>query len=566
VSNAVAIAAPRRSRLLEALVAHKSNEPITSDSIRFPTPQFSRVEFFEMILGRVPTSAQVEIFEALDAHDRVAVYSGRHVGKSTTGGGIALHHFCSHEDATVAIVSASEPQLREITFHDLIAMYHSSGRCFVCRLQDPDGPRPCPHSACIDGDLYANIRSGLRTHDDRRRIFGRAPRDPDFARGLGGVNLLIIVDEASGVPDDVFDVLDGHLAGGGKLIAFGQPTTRAGWFFKANIGELEFHVLTIDSRSTPNVKLGRVVVPGLADKEWCERKEREWGEEDARFDSEVRGRYPSRDATRLLSDVEIAAAFERHATVSDVGDLQFGIDPAGGGGGDRSVIVARRGAKILDINPFDGGTDVICAMLVQMLARWRHGARERWHVNFDGSSSFGADLGQALRKWKLRDDFFSYEALDMKGGTMRTDHVLRQSKCSRRVDAYWLNASIMLKTTVGVPFDAELREEFLFAEWEQDRDGGTRLRDKRSFRKLIGRSPDVSDAVCFALWDGKVAAMSEAARPGPGEEDGGDDDEDAPAVRPPSAWDDNGIRPSLDDSPQGPRHEAEDEDEWRPGT
>lgn len=558
MNSAPSIVEPRRSRLLEAILAHKWNEPISSGAIRFPSSQFSRVEFFETILGRVPTASQEKIFESLDVHDRIAVYSGRHVGKSTTLAGIALHHFCSHEDATVAIVSASEPQLREITFHDLIAMFHSSGRCFVCRVQDPEGPRPCPHSARIDGELYANIRSGLRTHDDRRRIFGRAPRDPDFARGLGGVNLLILVDEASGVPDDVFDVLDGHLAGGGKLAAFGQPTTRAGWFFKANIGELEFHTIAIDSRTTPNVKLGRRVVPGLADKEWCDRKLREWGEEDARWQSEVLGQYPSRDQTRLLTDVDVAGAFGRHANASDVGTLVFGIDPAGGGGGDQSVIVTRRAAKVLSIDAFNGATDEIVARLISTLARARRGPNEPWHVNFDGSSSWGADLLAALRKMKLRDDALTFEALDLKGGTWKTDWVLARSKCARRIDAMWLNMAIALKTTTGIPYDAELREELIFAEWEQDRDGGTRLREKRSFRKLLGRSPDRADALAFALWEGQVQALSDAARPDPETRDDEDLD-DVPRRRSLTAYDDAPLSPFA--APISPwATEVDDED------
>ena len=493
---------------LRALVAHKLKQPIAR-GISFPTAQFTTVEFCETILGFAPTGAQLKILAAYEQHQRVFVRSGRRVGKSRILAAIALSHFCRYADATAIIISPSEPQLREISFHDVVDLFHQSGRCLECKVCDPDGPRPCEHSACIDGELFANPTNGLRTADDARRLFGRAPRDPNLARGLNG-NVLILIDESSAIDDALYDVLDGNLAGGGKLIAFGNPVQRSGWFYRASMGEIEGHALAISSRESPNVKMGRVVVPYLATLDWIESKEREWGPEDARTNSEIDGEFPSRDATRLISDVELAGAFERWATMPEVGALQFGIDPAGGGGGDKSVVACARGDKVLEVRAFQGATDVIVGELVSMLGRYRR-PREPVHVNFDGSAAWGADLGNALRNLRLRDEALTFEALDMRGGG-KTDAILIQSKCARRVDAYWLNATIALKTVAGVQYDAELREEFVFSEWEQDREGGTRLRDKRSFRAQLGRSPDKADAVCFCLWRGRVQALSDASR------------------------------------------------------
>ena len=496
--------------LLSCLVREKDAAEAAARRVTFPTGKYGGdpVGFCEDVLGFAPTGRQIEILEAVRDQDRVAIPKGRKTGGSRLLAAIAQWHFTLWDDATVVLVAPSERQIAEVVWYDLVGLYHASGRCLACVARAPDGPRPCPHSTPVDGELSASVRTGLRT--GQRRIIGLAPRNADNARGISGPHQLWLIDEASGVSRAIYEAADGNRAAGAKLVVAGQPTSRATWFFDA-CERLGFHTIRMASTDSPNVKLGRKVVPGLADTAWIDEKRLDWGgEDDPRFQVEVLGLFPTREAMRLVSDLELAACFERHE-VTDLeaaaGPLYFGIDPAGGRGGDKSAIVARRGAVVLEMMAFNGATDEILATLDVLVRKLRRFPAESYVVNFDGSSTWGADLSVGLRARKAQDDALTWHALEMRGD-QKVDPVLRESRCARRVDAYYLNLQVRLRSDAAIPFDPTLREELLFAEFREDQEHGSKLISKREYRKQLGRSPDLTDAMAFAFWEGRVAPGS----------------------------------------------------------
>lgn len=501
---------------LDLLVWQKAEAERTARALRWPSPRYQSdaVGFCLDVCGFAPTRKQVEVLEAAEAHDRVAIPKGRKTGGSRIMAAVALRHFCSHDDATVVLVAPSERQITEVVWFDIVGLYQASGRCIVCKARDPRGSGACPHSSPIDGELSASVRSGLRS--GRRRIIGIAPRNAEHARGISGPNQLWIIDEASGVSREIYTAADGNRAAGAKLIVGGQPTSRATWFYDA-CERLGFETVRMASTDSPNVVLGRRVVPGLADRTWIKEKLDDWGgEDDPRYQVEVLGMFPTRESVRLVTDEELGRCFERYEAIGEKldaveGELYVGIDPAGGRGQDKSAIVVRRGSVVLDRRVFDGATDRIVGELDVLLRRWRKGAPpEPVTINFDASSSFGADLHHALRLRRASDEWLRLVALEMRGNP-HMDPILREARCARLVDAYFLNLSIRLRSDAAIPYDENLRTEALFAEWREDQESGTKLISKREYRKALGRSPDLLDATAFAFWEGRVAPASVAS-------------------------------------------------------
>jgi hypothetical protein len=501
--------------MLAPLLREMRVAELAASRVTWPSSRYGGdpVGFCSDVLGFAPTGAQIEILEAVRDHDRVALPSGRKTGKSRILAALALWHFSRWDDATVVLVAPSERQIAEVVWYDMVGLFHASGRCLACFVRDGYGPRPCAHSTQMDGELSASVRSGLRT--GQRRIIGLAPRNSDNARGISGPHQLWLLDEASGIPRAIYEAADGNRAAGASLVVAGQPTSRATWFFDA-CERLAFHTIRLSSVDSPNVKLGRTVVPGLAGESWIREKAEDWGgEDDPRYQVEVLGLFPTREALRLVSDEELASCFQRHEAIdlgAVDGPLYFGIDPAGGRGGDKSAVVARRGAVVLEMIAFNGATDQIAAELDIMVRKHRRSQREPYTVNFDASSTWGADLSTAMRQRQSRgEDTMRWNALEMRGDKS-TSPVLRESRSSRLVDAYYLNLSIRLRSDAAIPFDPTLREELLFAEFREDQeDNGSKLISKRQYRKQLGRSPDLSDALAFAFWEGRVAPASRAA-------------------------------------------------------
>lgn len=49
-----------------------------------------------------------------------------------------------------------------------------------------------------------------------------------FCQMHGGADLLFILDEASGIPEPIFEAVEGNRAGGAKVIMFQQPYEHVG--------------------------------------------------------------------------------------------------------------------------------------------------------------------------------------------------------------------------------------------------------------------------------------------------------------------------------------------------
>lgn len=498
--------------LIDAIYQRKLEDERTRSHIVWPSPEARFLVWFcTTILGFMPWSAQAAALEAAETEPRLSISSGRRIGKSRLIAARALAAYCQESDATVILIAPTERQIVEIVWQDVISLFHNSGRCLSCRLRNPTGPRPCPHSAVIDGDLSASVRTGLRAGE--RRLFGMSPRNAEHVRGIAGAHQTYLLDEGSAIGDDVFEQCDGNTAGGGQIVATGQPSNPVGWFARTFDAEPRWKHIHISSLESPNIRLRRTVVPNLATEEWAARKLEEWGVDHPVYRCEVLGEMPSQDARRLLTEVEYAAAIDRHATMPDDGEpLVFGLDPASGAeGGDASTISMRRAWKLWPILSFHGGVDRIVAELSELIRRHRKSPGETVHVNFDAEGAYGAALRVALNEMRRRDDFLRPLPLESGRGGPADAHLLRRAGVYGRRDLYWWCAMQRLKTVAGLVHDEELREEILFASWEADQTRGSRLPDKRAYRKFFGRSPDKGDATIYCLWNGELPAMSNFA-------------------------------------------------------
>ncbi len=231
---------------LDALLGAKYAAELAASRVTWPSSKYAAdpVGHCIDVQGFAPTGRQIEICEAVRDHDRVAIPSGRKTGKSRILAALALWHFSQHDDATVVCVAPSERQIAEVVWYDLVGLFHASGRCLACVTRDPDGPRPCPHSTPVDGELSASVRTGLRA--GQRRIIGLAPKSAENARGISGPHQLWLIDESPGVSRAIYEAADGNRAAGAKLVVAGQPTSRATWFFDA-CERLGFHTIRIAS-------------------------------------------------------------------------------------------------------------------------------------------------------------------------------------------------------------------------------------------------------------------------------------------------------------------------------
>lgn len=474
-----------------------------SRRVQLPSDRYRQdpVAFFREVLGVTTWARQVEVIEAIRDHPRVAVASGHKVSKSHTAAGIALWFYSSFPEARVVMTSTTSRQVDQILWRELKMMRARGGRCLACKNDDPSGhriPRPCSHSAIIEGDQGELARTGLKS-SDFREIFGFTAREAEAVAGISGRNLLYLPDEASGIPDEIFEAIEGNRAGGARLAMFSNPTRTEGEFFAAFTSKSNLYkTLRISSEESPNVVEGKVVIPGLATREWIEEKRTEWGEDSAMYKVRIRGEFALKEDGKIFSIHMLEQAEQNWHDTPEAGRLFVGLDPAGpSGSGDETVFAVRRGMRLIELRTFRGLTAE--AHLVQLLALLsaKKLPRETPVVVIDREGSIGAELYGLMRNF-TEGNPAAFEFVAVRA----SDRAMRQPAIYDRLrDELAANLEAWFRDGGAILEDAKLSAELHCLEWKQAVNGRLKLTPKDLLRKLLGRSPDRYDALALAAWE-----------------------------------------------------------------
>lgn len=282
-------------------------------------------------LGAELWSAQREIIEAVEQHDRVAVSSCHGAGKSFTAAHVALAFLYDNENSIVITTAPTQRQVRSILWKEIRAAHTRA-------VVDLAG-HPLTEKLELGEDWFA---FGFTTSD----------YDPDKFSGFHASSgkILVIVDEASGVSASVFEGIEGVLSSeGARLLMISNPVRQSGYFADA-VRDNITHTIKISAFDTPNFtelgiteadiangkwkrkesayrkKHGGLPAPHLVTPKWVADKYVRWGPENPLYVSRVLGELPTEDEWSLIPMAYIQDAQQR--TLEPVGDPVFGLDIA----------------------------------------------------------------------------------------------------------------------------------------------------------------------------------------------------------------------------------------------
>jgi len=341
---------------------------------------------------------------------------------------------------------------------------------------------------------------------DGSQILGMVAKDPDSFQGLRAPKMRIIADEASGIDDDMFVALEGNLAGGGDLLLTGNPTRDEGYFFDSFSGKLDFDVVRLSSIDSPNVRAGKIVVPGIATREWVEARKRQWGEDSPLYRVHVLGQAANLQGSRLYPDALVEAATRRWEGMTPTGRIVIGVDPAGKTGlGDETAFAPRRGHKVLWVRRRRGlSEDGHVVEINGMIRDIRHHPpnkldlrlqNEKALVVIDRDGDVGAKVYSALVAEAERSGA-TFEVRGIRGSDKSRRHP-REIALVR--DELAINLVERLNE-LGIPSDGKLQEEMAKIRIVEMENGKAKIVSKKVLRKELGRSPDSFDALTLSVY------------------------------------------------------------------
>ena len=453
----------------------------------FPEYLDDPVGFCEDILNVCLWSLQKHIANSLRDNVRTSVRSGHKVGKSLLVVCLALWWVMTRPRGQVVLTSSGKNQVKAILWKELRRVYNAAGG--DARFQ-PQSPVPLDPA------------TGLR-FDDSRSIYGFTTDNAERMAGFSGDQLLFCVDEASGFPDPIYEAVQGNLAGGGRILATGNPTKNTGWFFDSHHGKRHlwstFHV---DSRTTPNCIGDEDPIPGLATPEFIESMIEEYGggnvEEAERspvFSIRVAGNFAATSDRNVIGLNLIEAGRTRYDEEEhpNHGLLEIGVDVARFGADDTVITGIRDLVSYpnMVIHGFDN-VQVAGAVLDYIEAYKKPVEKPIVKVDVIGNGSGVFD--HLVRKDSIiAIAVDSGESSDIK----RSDGTLKF--VNKRAELWW-SAREWLEDGAFLFRDPKLEEELRAPEYDFDTKLRYRVEKKDRIKERIKRSPDRADSLCLATF------------------------------------------------------------------
>jgi hypothetical protein len=278
-------------------------------------------------LGEHVWSKQSEVMHAVLEHRRVAVHSCHGVGKSHIASRVVAWWLDVHEpgDAFVVTTAPTFPQVRAILWR-YIRQAHRAGL------------------------LPGRVNQTEWLIDDELVAFGRKPADHDEAgfQGIHARRVLVVLDEASGIPDQLWLAADALTTNDGcRILAIGNPDSNSSQFARVCAPTSRWHRIGISAFDSPNftgeqvpVKLGEQLISPA----WAAEKKLDWGEDNPIYRSKVLGQFSVDDPGKVVRGSHVAACRlppDTAPTAAELLPVELGVDV--GGGGDETVIRERRG-------------------------------------------------------------------------------------------------------------------------------------------------------------------------------------------------------------------------------
>ncbi|MCI0851328.1 MAG: AAA family ATPase, partial [Chloroflexi bacterium] len=201
-----------------------------------PRQRFTRpVEFVRYDLKTPLWGKQAEILREIASEKRVAVRSCNGSGKTFVAATAVIWWLMAHAHTSAMVVTTAptQHQVRDLLWREIRNLYFRN-------------------AALIGGKI------GRTTLELSPRHFatGLSTDSPERFQGFHETNILFVVDEASGVHEEVFEAIEGSMTSRRvRLLLIGNPTSLSGTFYRAfHQNRAQYKTIHISAFDTPNLR------------------------------------------------------------------------------------------------------------------------------------------------------------------------------------------------------------------------------------------------------------------------------------------------------------------------
>jgi hypothetical protein len=416
---------------------------------------------------------------------REAAVSGNGVGKSTLVSWIILWALCTASDTRGVITANTETQLKTKTWAELGKWFqlfegNESLKLTATAIFVKDDPNGVSHERTWRIDMVPwsenNAVAFQGLHNEGKR-------------------LLMIYDEASGIPDPIWEAGDGCMTDKNTervWCVFGNPNLPKGRFRECFPGGRfadNWKSRCVDSRTI-----------SFTDKGELNRWVKDYGEDNDFVRVRVRGVFPRAGTMQFIDDVVASEAQVRELDLHFHDPLVLGVDVARFGD-DASVIYFRKGRDGRSIAPmqFRGlDTMTLAGKVAEVYAQYGADA-----VFVDGGG-VGGGVVDRLRQLHVPVMDVQFGSKPDGLGYLTGDDGV--SYANKRAEI-WGSMRAWLKSGGAIPIDQELVSQLTNVQYGFNVGNQILLEKKEDMKKRGLSSPDIADALAltFSQYVGPVA-------------------------------------------------------------
>lgn len=417
------------------------------------------VAFVKIVLDAKPLPWQEEFLRSVARGDRrISIRAGHGVGKSTACSWAAIWFMLTRFPQKTVMTAPTAAQLFDALFSEV--------RHWINRL-----PPALRETLEVFSDRI--VQKGTPESSFISARTSSAER-PEALAGIHSEHVLLIIDEASAVPEAVFESAAGSMSGhAATTILIGNPTRNTGLFFRTH------HSLSSDWKTMHVSCLDNPLVSA----DFVEQIKATYGESSNAFRVRVLGEFALRDDDVLIPAELVDTAMQRDVVLNNSEPLVYGVDVARFGD-DRTVICKRQGNVVLGFKHWSGED------LMGTVGRIVHEASlDKPEEIMVDSIGLGGGVADRLRELghNVRDVNVSESAsLNQQAARLR--------------DELWLACKDWLDTrAVKLPKDDELRQELMGPTYSFTSNGRIKVEGKQEMKRRGMRSPDIADSLCLTF-------------------------------------------------------------------
>jgi hypothetical protein len=400
---------------------------------------------------------------------RMATASGRGIGKSALVSWLILWMLATRIGSTTIVSANSEAQLRSVTWAEVtkwLALLLNSHWFEVSATR----VMPAKWLAEI---VERDLKKGTRYWSVEGRLWSE--ENPDAYAGVHNYDgVMVIFDEASGIPDPIWSVTAGFFTENTPnrfWLSFSNPRRNEGYFYECFNAKREFwQTQSIDARQVEDT-----------DKAVYEQIIAEYGADSSQAKVEVYGEFPSDGDDQFIAPRIVDEAVARARYKDETAPRVVGVDPARSGA-DSTVIVVRQGRDIVAIKRYRGeDTMVTVGRVIDAIEEYKPALT----VIDEGGLGYGILDRLKEQRYKVRGVNFGWKAKNpVMWGNKRAE--------------MWGDMREWLRTA-SIPPDRLLKSDLCGPHTKPNSSGTIFLEGKKEMKARGQASPDAADALAVTF-------------------------------------------------------------------